>query len=86
MSPMSMSAARAAGPPGRYASLPDLRQLPDHRRVPAAHRDQLARTEHLITQAQTEGRQRLVDMNEPVRLNLIRIIDGLAALEDDLAS
>ena len=46
------------------------------------HRDQLARTEQLIAQAEADGRQRLVDMNQPVRLNLIRIIDGLDALED----
>ena len=46
------------------------------------HRDQLARTEQLIAQAEADGRQRLVEMNEPVRLNLIRIIDGLEALED----
>jgi site-specific recombinase XerD len=48
-----------------------------------AHRDQLTRTEQLIAQAEADGRQRLVDMNEPVRLNLLRIIDGLEALEDD---
>jgi integrase len=47
-----------------------------------AHRDQLTRTEQLIAQAQADGRQRLVEMNELVRLNLIRIIDGLQALED----
>lgn len=46
------------------------------------HRDQLARTERLIAQAADEGRQRLVEMNEPVRLNLVRIIEGLEALED----
>src|SRR5919109_253038 len=46
-----------------------------------ADRDQLTRTEQLIAQAETEGRQRLVEMNEPVRLNLIRIIDGLESLE-----
>jgi hypothetical protein len=48
-----------------------------------AHRDQLRRTEQLLAQAQADGRQRLIEMNEPVRLNLIRIIDGLEALEDD---
>jgi integrase len=48
-----------------------------------AHRDQLTRTEHLIAEAQADGRQRLVDMNEPVRLSLIRIIDGLEDLQDD---
>jgi integrase len=47
-----------------------------------AHRDQLTRTEQFIAQAQAAGRQRLVDINEPVRLNLIRIIDGLQASED----
>jgi integrase len=45
-----------------------------------AHRDQLTRTEQLIAQAEADGRRRLVDMNEPVRLNLIRIIDGLEAV------
>jgi hypothetical protein len=47
-----------------------------------AHRDQLARTERLIAQAEADGRQRLVEMNAPVGLNLLRIIDGLEALED----
>jgi integrase len=46
------------------------------------HRDQLTRTERLIADAQAAGRQRLVEMNEPVRLNLIRIIDGLESLKD----
>ena len=45
-----------------------------------AHREQLARTEQLIDRAHSEGRQRLVEMNEPIRLNLVRIIDGLEAL------
>jgi hypothetical protein len=44
------------------------------------HREQLARTDDLIAQAKADGRQRLVDMNTPVRLNLLRIIDGLQAL------
>ena len=48
-----------------------------------SHRDQLARTERLIAEAEADGRLRLVEMNEPVRLNLIRIIDGLEALKDD---
>jgi hypothetical protein len=47
------------------------------------HRDQLMRTEQLIAQARADSRQRLVEMNEPIRLNLIRIIEGLEALEDD---
>jgi len=46
------------------------------------HRDQLTRTEQLIAQAEADGRQRLIEMNEPVRLNLIRIIDGLETLSD----
>jgi len=46
------------------------------------HREQLQRTDELITHAETDGRQRLVDMNTPVRLNLLRIIDGLQTLED----
>ena len=45
-----------------------------------AHRDQLQRTEELIAAAQTAGSERLVEMNEPVRLNLVRIIEGLDAL------
>ena len=45
------------------------------------HRDQLARTDELIAAAEADGRRRLVEMNEPVRLNLVRIIDGLEALE-----
>jgi hypothetical protein len=51
-----------------------------------SHRDQLTRTERLIAQAEADGRQRLVEMNDPIRLSLIRIIDGLDALEDDDAS
>lgn len=46
------------------------------------HRDQLTRTEQLIADAQADGRHRLIAMNEPVRLNLLRIIDGLQTLED----
>lgn len=45
-----------------------------------AHREQLTRTNELIASAQASGAQRLVDMNEPVRVNLIRIIEGLDAL------
>ena len=45
------------------------------------HREQLTRTERLIADARSDGRQRLVEINEPVRLNLIRIIDGLEALD-----
>jgi integrase len=45
-----------------------------------AHREQLARTNELIATATSSGAQRLLAMNEPVRLNLIRIIEGLEAL------
>jgi hypothetical protein len=45
-----------------------------------AHRAQLTRTDELIAAARESGAQRLVDMNEPVRVNLIRIIEGLDAL------
>lgn len=44
------------------------------------HRDQLTRTEQLIASAQASGAQRLMEINEPVRINLIRIIEGLDAL------
>jgi hypothetical protein len=45
------------------------------------HRDQLERTDELIAAAAADGRQRVVDMNTPVRLNLLRIIEGLETLE-----
>ena len=44
------------------------------------HREQLTRTDELIASAQASGSQRLVAINEPVRINLIRIIEGLDAL------
>jgi hypothetical protein len=51
------------------------------------HREQLTRTERLIAEAQADGHHRLVEMNKPVRLNLLRIIDGLenATLKAELA-
>jgi integrase len=45
-----------------------------------AHREQLQRTDELIAAATASGAQRLVAINEPVRVNLIRIIEGLDAL------
>ena len=45
------------------------------------HRDQLQRTQELLAAARREGRQRLVAMNEPVEVNMLRIIDGLQTLE-----
>jgi len=47
------------------------------------HREQLQRTDELIAKAGVDGRQRLVDMNTPVRLNLLRIIEGLETLEPE---
>lgn len=47
-----------------------------------AHRQQLQRTEELLDHARTNDRQRLLDMNEPIRLNLIRVIEGLQAVEE----
>jgi hypothetical protein len=44
------------------------------------HRDQLDRTRELLASAREENRQRLVAMNEPVEVNLLRIIDGLEAV------
>ena len=45
-----------------------------------AHREQLQRTERLIASAQASGAERLVEMNDPVRVNLLRIIEGLEEL------
>ena len=36
--------------------------------------------EDQIASAQASGAQRLMEINEPVRINLIRIIEGLDAL------
>ena len=47
----------------------------------AVHREQLGRTRELLTTARERGQQRLIDMNEPIELNLVRIIDGLQRLE-----
>ncbi len=47
------------------------------------HRDQLERTEQLIAAAQENGNVRLVEMNEPVRINLLAVIEGLETLDPD---
>lgn len=47
------------------------------------HRDQLDRTRSLLADARERGQQRLVEMNEPVELNLVRIIEGLEAVQED---
>jgi hypothetical protein len=44
------------------------------------HHDQLERTEQLIAEAARNGNQRLIEMNSSVRLNLVRIIEGLESL------
>jgi integrase len=49
------------------------------------HQEQLERTDQLIAQAEADGRQRLVEMNTPVRINLLRIIDGLRTLETEVS-
>jgi integrase len=46
------------------------------------HHEQLDRTRELLGRAREAGQQRLVEMNEPIELNLIRIIDGLERLAD----
>jgi integrase len=46
------------------------------------HREQLDRTRELLDDARQRDHQRLVDMNEPVELNLVRIIEGLERLAD----
>ena len=45
------------------------------------HREQLERTERLLADAEHNGNRRLVEMNTAVRLNLVRIIEGLEALQ-----
>jgi len=45
------------------------------------HRDQLERTELLLADAERNANRRLVEMNTPVRLNLVRIIEGLEAVQ-----
>jgi hypothetical protein len=47
------------------------------------HEEQLDRTDQLSAPAEADGRQRLVDMNTPIRLNLLRIIDGLQTLDGE---
>jgi integrase len=46
------------------------------------HREQLDRTRELIASARASGNDRLVDMNEPIELNLVRIIQGLNTLQE----
>jgi integrase len=46
------------------------------------HRAQLAETERLIADAQAKGSERKREMNENIRLNLVRMIEGLESLAD----
>ena len=46
------------------------------------HRDQLSETERLIAEATAQGSQRKLEMNENVKLNLVRIIEGLESIKD----
>jgi hypothetical protein len=47
------------------------------------HRDQLDRTRELLATPRERGHQRLIDMNEPVEVNLMRIIDGLQRFAEE---
>jgi integrase len=47
------------------------------------HREQLGRTRELLATARERRQQRLIDMNEPIELNLVRIIDGLRRLTNE---
>jgi integrase len=47
------------------------------------HRDQLTDTDRLIAEATAQGSQRKLEMNQSVRLNLVRIIEGLESISDD---
>jgi len=47
------------------------------------HREQLSETERLIAQAQEQGSERKREMNENVRLNLVRIIEGFEEIAQE---
>ena len=47
------------------------------------HRGQLSETERLIAEARAEGSERKLEMNENVRLNLVRVIESLESITDD---
>jgi hypothetical protein len=49
----------------------------------AQHREQLARTEQLIKVGRENGNQRLVEINEATRVNLVAIIERAEQLERD---
>jgi site-specific recombinase XerD len=66
--------------PNACLTCPDFLTTREH--LPA-HRDQLASTIALIESATAAGHARIVDQNEQVRLNLIKIVEGLEALPED---
>jgi integrase len=66
--------------PNACLTCPDFLTTVEH--LPA-HRDQLASTIKLIDTARAGGHERLVEQNEQIRLNLVRIIEGLEALPRD---
>ena len=66
--------------PNACLTCPDFLTTAEH--LPA-HRDQLASTIQLIDTSRAAGHERLVDQNEQIRLNLVRIIEGLEALEPE---
>lgn len=63
--------------PNACLTCPDFLTTGEH--LPA-HRDQLANTIELIDTARAAGHERLVEQNEQIKLNLIRIIEGLETL------
>jgi integrase len=65
--------------PNACLTCPDFLTTVEH--LPA-HRDQLDKTIELIDNARAAGHERLVEQNEQIKLNLIRIIEGLEALPE----
>ena len=63
--------------PNACLTCPDFLTTVEH--LPA-HRVQLANTLELIDTSRAAGQERLVEQNEQIRLNLVRIIEGLEAL------
>jgi hypothetical protein len=63
--------------PNACLTCPDFLTTGEH--LPA-HRDQLANTIELIETARAAGHERLVEQNEQIKLNLVRIIEGLETL------
>jgi len=47
------------------------------------HLEQLTETDRMIAEATAQGSERKREMNESVRLNLVRVIEGLQSLTDE---